>query len=46
MELARDLVHKLEKIEERDLTEIREIRNLAVTVESAAKAMHEQETEK
>ena len=46
MELARDLVHKLEKIEERDLTEIREIRNLAVTVESSAKAMHEQETEK
>ena len=46
MELARDLVHKLDKIEERDLAEIREIRNLAVTVESSAKAMHEQETEK
>lgn len=44
MELARDLVHRLEKVEERDLDEIREIRNLAVTVESAAKAMHEQES--
>ena len=45
MELARDLVHKLEKVEERDLAEIREIRNLAVTVESSAKAMQEQESE-
>ena len=46
LELARDLVHKLEKVADHDLSEIREIRNLAVTVESSAKAMHEQENEK
>ena len=46
LELARDLVHKLEKVEERDLAEIREIRNLAAAVEGSAKEMHKQELEK
>ena len=45
MELARDLVHKLEKIEDYDLDEIREIKNLAISVEGSAKTMHEQEAE-
>ena len=41
MELARDLVHKLDKIEEHDFAEIRDIRNLAATVEASAKVMAE-----
>ncbi len=41
LELARDLVHKLGKIEEHEFAEIREIRNLAATVEASAKAMAE-----
>lgn len=43
LELARDLVHKLEKVDESDLNDIREIRNLASTIEGSAKVMFEQE---
>lgn len=42
LELARDLVHKLEKVEENDLTNIREIRNLAGTIEGSARVMYDQ----
>ena len=42
MELARDLVHKLGKMEERDFAEIHEIRSLAATLEASAKAMTEE----
>jgi hypothetical protein len=41
IEFARDLVHKLSKIEEHDFSDIHEIRNLAMTLEASAKAMIE-----
>lgn len=42
LELARDLVHKLGKVEQYDLSEIHEIRNLTATLEASAKAMTEE----